>query len=778
MDFPHDIATNVFRIVRLLSLVQYFANIYTVKDDIKDIEWAFYTKVDHNGARIRDQSEVDCVLADSNQLYIAECMLRECGKHVLLEQDSSGLWVFSLSKAEQEGVSQTLQSRGLGCSKAGTLPAEELNSAFSQSVTLKKSDNILKAPRGLGETNTLAFGANSRQSSQNISQPVKTWQDDISDTRHDLAATQLYTRIVTAISRSLCRPWVDHKHFLQVGSSTYLEARTLGDRIIEDLRLSWASATTSTLSLDVKWLPTETLLISYSRKPLRRLSQTSHLLAHNKKKLSRDTPLLLSPSGITARFCGIEDVSRKDQSSRLKIDIESVVSSRLAQTGIVVPRDTQWVRVLVEHTSREDGKQLVDHPGYPVVTLWPAHLCLCEDAMAAVDDQDPGMLTSAGDNGKMDALATVETWYLGKAARTMALESRRQKDELEAQQVEASHASDDEDILSDLGVEMSQYYAAPQDVSGIYPTPPDGIPTNPVYSSPNTNPLSASLENEENRGATPGAIGRPFNEQGNEDLFGEMDIDMFATNGLTEADFSFFDEPNDVGMEAEPNQSLAEDNLEMKTIPDMVEEIAPASDHPTYSMPGNGDGLGRLATAGVNELLLGELGMPPRPLSISRSLLTRYSRTDPDPALRHVTSTQESSTLDAHLEERRVAIGKGYKMSDDVDFDTKIVDEAHPIPRTSFDAVRFQGTSNAFDGKYEVRGRFGVDTIDPPTTSKPGDQVPNGEGLQPQLGIPRAIESPSEDGSDRGRFQLHGGDKHLLILWKEIMQTKNSQTHG
>ena len=549
-------------------------------------------------------------------------MLRERGKHILLEQDNSGLWVFSLSKAEQEGVTQSLQSRGLSCSKAGTLLAEGLNAAFSQSGTLRRSDNILKAPRGLGETNTLAFGANSRQSLQNISQAVKTSQDNISDSRHDLAVTQLYTRIVTAISRSLCRPLVDHKHFVQVGSSTYLEARTLGDRIIEDLRLSWASATTSTLSLDVRWLPTETLLISYSRKYLRRLSQTSHLLAHCEKKLARDTPLLLSPSGTTARFCGIEDVSKKDQLSSSKIDIESMVSARLAQAGIVVPRDTQWVRVLVEHTSYEDGRQLADHPGHPVVTLWPAHLCLCEDAMAAADDQESGTLKSSGDNGTMDALATVETWYLGKGSRTMALESRRQRDELDAQQVEVSHASDDEDNLSDPGVDVSHYYTAPQDVSGIYPTPPDGIPTNPVYSSPNNNPLSAGLENEEHRGATPGAIGRPFNEQGNEDLFGEMDIDMFATNGLTEADFSFFDEPNDVAMEGEPNQLLAESNLEMKNIPDIVEETRPAGGRISCSLSGNEDGLVRLAKVGEDELLPEELGMPQSLFALSRSLLT------------------------------------------------------------------------------------------------------------------------------------------------------------
>ena len=723
----------------------------TVKDDIKDIEWAFYRKMDHDGAQTRDRSVDDRGFADSDQLHIVECMLRECGKHVLLEQDNSGLWVFSLSKAEQEGVPQALRLRGLGCSKAGTLQARGLNAAFGQSGTVKRPDSISKTPRGPGEASTLAFGPKARPISQSVSQDVRACQDNISDSHHDLVVTQLYTRIVTAISKSLCRPLVDNKHFLQVGSSTYLEARTLGDRIIEDLRLSWASATTSTLSLDVKWLPTETLLISYSRRPLRRLSQVSHLLAHSEKKLSRGTPLLLSPSGVIGRFYGIEDVSKKDQLSHSKIVIESVVSSRLAQSGIVVPRDTQWLRILVEHTSREDGRPLADHPGHPHMTLWPAHLCFCEDAMAAIENQEDSILTSSRDNGTMDALATVETWYLGKAARTTALETRRQKHELEVQQVEVPHPSDDEDALSDPGLELSHYYTAPQDVSGIYPTPPDGIPTNPVYSSPTNNPLSAGLENEENRGATPGAICRPFDEQGNEDLFGEMDIDMFATNGLTEADFSFFDEPNDAEMEGEPNQSLAENELEMKNIPNIVQEVVPASDHISYSMPEN-EGNSRLAMASEDNLLLGELSMPPKPIAISHSLLTKYPRTDPDPAVRHATSTQETGTLDAQPEETNEAIGKKRKMFDDVDFDTKIVDEAHSIQRTSFDAVRFQGTSSAFDGKYELRGRFGVDVIEAPTTSKPGEQVPSQESLRPQFGIPRATESLSEDDIDMSRY--------------------------
>ena len=617
MEFPNHIATNVFRIVSLQPLYNPSADMTTVKDDIKNIEWAFYKRLDHDGAQTRDKPEDDRGFGDSDQLYIAECMLRECGKHVLLEQDNSGLWIFSLCKAEQEGVPEALRSRGFCCSKAGTLQAGGLSAAFNQNGTAKRPDGISKTPRAPGETNTLAFGANARPTSQSMSQSVRNCQDDISDSRHDLVVTQLYTRIVRAISKSFCRPLVDHKHFLQVGSSTYLEVRSLSDRMVEDLRLSWASGTTFTLSVDVKWLPTETLLISYSRKPLCRLRQISHLLAHGEKKLSRNTPLLLSPSGIIARFHGIEDVSKKDQLSHSKIEIESLVSSRLAQSGIVIPRDTKWLRVLVENTSNEDGRLLADHQGHPFMTLWPAHLCFCEDAMDAAEDQQIGILTSPRESGTMDALATVETWYLGKAARTTALEIGRQKHELEAQQAEVSHASDDEDALSDPGLEMSHYYTAQQDVSGIYPTPPDGIPTNPTFSSPNNNPLSAGLENEENRGVTPGAICRPFDEQGNEDLFGEMDIDMFATNGLTEADFSFFDEPNDVEMEGEPNQLLAENDLEMKNIPNTVQEVAPASDHLSYPMPENEDAHLRLAMASEDELLLGEPGMPPSLMAIS-----------------------------------------------------------------------------------------------------------------------------------------------------------------
>ena len=99
-----------------------------------------------------------------------------------------------------------------------------------------------------------------------------------------------------------------------------------------------------------------------------------------------------------------------------------------------------------------------------------------------------------------------------------------------------------------------------------------------------------------------------------------------------------------------------------------------------------------------------------------------------------------------------MASDKEHESSDDVDFDTKIVDEAHSIQRTSFDAVRFQGTSSVFDGKYELHGRFGVDIIDPPTISKPGEQIPVREGLHPQPGLPRAIESPSEDDIDVGRY--------------------------
>lgn len=49
----------------------------------------------------------------AHDLHLAEHILREDGRHVLLDMEEAGLWVFSLSCGLNEGIAQRLGLDGL-----------------------------------------------------------------------------------------------------------------------------------------------------------------------------------------------------------------------------------------------------------------------------------------------------------------------------------------------------------------------------------------------------------------------------------------------------------------------------------------------------------------------------------------------------------------------------------------------------------------------------------------------------------------------------------------
>ena len=59
--------------------------------------------------RSSEQGEED----SSHLLQRAECILREDGRHVLLDKDRAGVWIFSLSQAQDQGIAQNLGLDGL-----------------------------------------------------------------------------------------------------------------------------------------------------------------------------------------------------------------------------------------------------------------------------------------------------------------------------------------------------------------------------------------------------------------------------------------------------------------------------------------------------------------------------------------------------------------------------------------------------------------------------------------------------------------------------------------
>jgi mediator of RNA polymerase II transcription subunit 13 len=527
-------------------------------------------------------------------LFLAECALREKGKHVHPDKDNHGIWVFSLSKPEEDDVSQFLNSVGFNYSSSGVLRSVDVEWASRQDGTVQKHETISNTPASMvkssAEANTHTLRMHIKSESQAMYYGMDIAQDQNPNSGQDFTTTEIYPRIVAAILHSFSYSVADHGDLLRVGPYTFIESRTLGERLVGDLAWQWPTARTSTLSIQVKWLSSGTLIVAYTRRRIIRLYRASHFLPDNRRiGLSREVPLLLCPSGVTAGLHALEEIPKAHPLHRSGMQLKSSISTRLARIGYSVPQDSRWLRVLIEHDPSSRARQRITHrPSNVSVTIWPSQLCLCTDPVALDDGQLRDLVNDLTDHGPMDALAKAESWLLGKAARQKALENQRRKDDSELQKVNENRESDNENDLSDIELQANPYIAS-QDISGIYPTPPDGIPTNILDSSPNNNLPTSGIGNEEDAGSTPSALSRPYEERGNEDIYGEMDIDMFASNGLTEADFSFFDEPgmNDGTLEEEPSQIMIDADVEGGIITDPASATMSSEDNTVQLIQSN-----------------------------------------------------------------------------------------------------------------------------------------------------------------------------------------------
>ena len=553
----------------------------------------------------------------ADSLHTAECTLRREGKHVLLDEENRGIWVFSLSRAEKEELPQFLSPLGLGCSSSGIVQAADLTEIPSQVGSMQKHTNVPRLvpplPKGPAETNAHAFNLNTKSPSQMPEHGFGVPQNDGANSRQGLKRTDLYPRVVAAITQSLVHSLAAHEEFLRIGPYTCIESRTLGERLVEDLTLRWVLEKTSTITLEVKWLSSGTLIISYSRGHLPRLCRASSILSDGKRRgLSHGLPLLLSPSGAIVKFHEIEETPMAHPSYRSLRNLKRSISFGLAHTGILVPQDSSWLRVLVENSSPcPDRERLINGHDNLSITLWPAYLCLCRDSIALQGDLPIGISSHFTQDGSMEALASAESWLLGKAARLEALETQRRKGELDAPRTKENRDADDDDgDLSDIGIQTSQYITQ-QDVSGIYPTPPDGVPANNFESPPTNKTHTTGIENVDDASSTPGALSQQYEEHGNEYLYREMDIDMFASNGLTEADFSFFDEPsmNDgKSLQEEPNHTIV-DNLEGNVVTEPVPMTIPSDGNAAQEAYAIQDGRAEPPMSAEDRTMLGAQGM-------------------------------------------------------------------------------------------------------------------------------------------------------------------------
>ena len=250
--------------------------------------------------------------------------------------------------------------------------------------------------------------------------------------------------------------------------------------------------------------------------------------------LAIGSPLLLSPSGIRCHYLGIEGSLKSNLQRKSAVQIKASILLHLSDQGLRPMQEVMWIHVQTE----PESKFSVNAP----MSLWPADLCLCKDFKAPVSSEDGEFSNAPLPDSSADPLEKAESWFLGKSTRVEASRVRELEENQKAQALKDVEDTDDEDTLSPFEIPVDQGIT-PQDVSGIYPTPPDGLPPALLGSSNPNNVRSGDYDDEEKEVQPNEDTRGDGDEQANDDLFGDMDIDMFASNGLTEADFSFFDEP-------------------------------------------------------------------------------------------------------------------------------------------------------------------------------------------------------------------------------------------
>lgn len=419
---------------------------------------------------------------------------------------------------------------------AGTLRSSDLSQNPGSKSAL---DEVLEASQQssgvLEELNMQGFDANSQIG---VSKHSPNRHSDIVQSMYEYASIRFKFSVsfLMSLLSSIC---IDGS-WLRIGANCCigpLQDQAHENESAEPERLI---GELSLLSVALLWHPTGKLCITgckVSATGLRRVSEYYKTLGSILRLLG--SIVTLAPSGARAVLMG----HAKDESRGMR----RIIRARLRQQNINISSETEWVKLRIPSE---------DAAGFPVVTVWPDSLCFVRSDEHTEDYRDnpiggPDVVTKW-----IDPLEDAERWYLERSARANALEAKRIADGRLAAIARGNHESDDEEALV-FNEGISHGRLNLQDMSGVYPTPPDGAPiplhsvaitqeqanqleagtstSNAVNFDPEVSSLSASPNYDETASCK---------NDGNGDLFGEIDSEMFAANELTEDDFNFFDEPS------------------------------------------------------------------------------------------------------------------------------------------------------------------------------------------------------------------------------------------
>ncbi|MCJ1392871.1 mediator of RNA polymerase II transcription subunit 13 [Xylographa bjoerkii] len=259
-----------------------------------------------------------------------------------------------------------------------------------------------------------------------------------------------------------------------------------------------------------------------------------------------------------------EETIESNEESRLQ-RLKPSVSSLLEQHGLQLSEHCAWLRVNIKSPVNNPSGKRSDALSSDTI-VWPAHLCFYEDNKYTVGKDIPSWLWPGLEEGATDPLKAAEIWFLGKEMREKAIDQKRLDTEAELSVKRQGMPLDDDDLLS-AGFQPIDRHIDIQGAIGIYPTPPDGFQAQHLGNASDRAPYDQAnvhndtemldpvegqhnvLEQTDQQSGLDTEIGMSLGAYGDiedDDLFGDMDSAMFTAKGITEDDFDFFDEPEEL----------------------------------------------------------------------------------------------------------------------------------------------------------------------------------------------------------------------------------------
>lgn len=373
----------------------------------------------------------------------------------------------------------------------------------------------------------------------------------------------VYSKFVSAVHLTISHKLARDDRWIEVSPSTYVH-------LPKDWHVRMGTPL-QCFSLDIYLAGGGQLVISTNT-----MEDSSFWPYHDSEPYSDNLePILLAPSGMLAVVDNDLIAPENKASQTWKETVSNFLASKGIQLNVLDPA-IHWVLVRAWPSTRTANPDTT----LGTVFYWPQALCFrasppARDANRSTIGSEnqlepptktspPSWFYSAKEGGFLDSLQFAEDWFNGKVERDKIAQERQNK----RREIEAAAQKQAEPAA--LAVASPFYTRGDlQAAGGMYPTPPDG-----VISQPGTVPASADAIPAIAAHDTPipraglGGDGMDMDEMFSEtsrrratmerrnsmqmdvdmnrdDLFGATDEDEFAGHDIIDADFDFFDEPDE-----------------------------------------------------------------------------------------------------------------------------------------------------------------------------------------------------------------------------------------